>query len=135
MKTGLTSKSDVGKFGEKTAEKFLKKNKYKIIGRNVNAGRSEIDIVALKDQTLVFVEVKTRSYDPDKEYISRPADAVNREKITYLIRGADRFCTDSGSKYSEYFKRFDIIEIYLTNDGGQYSVADIRHFENAFGRN
>lgn len=125
----------IGKFGEDAAAKYLKKNKYKIIARNVHAGRSEIDIVACRKDTLVFAEVKTRTYGETNVSFGRPADAVNKSKITYLIRGADRFCIENGDKYADYYKRFDIIEVYLERDGRQLKVKDIRHFENAFGRN
>ncbi len=130
-----TVRSAVGKLGEKAAAKYLKRRKYKIIASNVHAGRSEIDLVAANGDTLVFVEVKTRTYSGDETVISRPADAVNKSKMTYLIRGADRFCAENGTKYSAFYKRFDIIEVYLESSGGKYRVKDIRHFEGAFGRN
>ena len=125
----------VGKFGEAAAVKFLKKKKYKIIAKNIHEGHSEIDIIAKTKDTLVFAEVKTRSYEAGKTIYSRPADAVNKSKITYLIRGADRFCGEQGTKYSHYFKRFDIIEVYVERNESKIKVKEIRHFENAFGRN
>ncbi len=134
MKTNDTDRSSVGKFGEDAAVKFLKKKKYKIIATNVHAGRSEIDIIARTKDTLVFAEVKTRTYEEGAPVTARPADAVNKSKITYLIRGADRFCSENGSKYSDYYKRFDIIEVYLEKDASKLKVREILHFENAFGR-
>ena len=128
-------KHGVGEFGEKAAAKYLKKKKYKIIAKNKKAGRSEIDIIALNKDTLVFVEVKTRTYDPDKTYYTRPADAVNKSKTSYLIRGADRFCAENGTKFSRYFKRFDVIEVYLEQIGNRRKVNRILHFENAVSRN
>ena len=125
----------IGKFGEDAAAKYLKNNKYKIIARNVHSGHSEIDIVASFKDTLLFAEVKTRTYDESRLSFGRPADAVNKSKITYLIRGADRFCVENGDKYADHYKRFDIIEVYLERDGRRLRVKDIRHFENAFGRN
>ena len=129
------TKENVGTIGEKTAAKYLKKNKYKIIAKNVHAGKSEIDIIAQKADVLVFVEVKTRSYEQSKTYLSRPADAVNNDKVTYLIRGADRFCAERGAEFSSFYKRFDIIEVYLERNGKKFKVKDVRHFENAFRRN
>jgi len=135
MKIETTSISDIGAFGENAAEKYLKKKKYKIIAKNVHAGKSEIDIVAAYKDVLVFVEVKTRSYEEGKTNLSRPADAVNKEKITYLIRGANRFCSENDAKFSDYYKRFDIIEVYLSKKRNKYSVDEVKHFENAIGRN
>ena len=134
MKNNGTDKSTVGKFGEEAAAKYLKKKKYKIIATNVHAGRSEIDIIARTKDTLVFVEVKTRAYEEGAPAIGRPADAVNKSKMTYLIRGAARFCSENGFKYSDYYKRFDIIEVYLERSPSGSRVKEILHFENAFGR-
>ena len=126
--------SAIGSAGEIAAEKFLKKKKYKIIARNVREGHSEIDIIAVCDRTLIFVEVKSAVRDPEKIYFSRPADAVNKSKMTYLIRGAEKFCREYPSKYASFFKRFDIIEVYFDNSGGKLKVSDIKHFEDAFRR-
>ncbi len=130
----MTDKGLTGAYGERAAAKYLRRKGYRIIGKNVRAGRSEFDIIAVENKTLVFIEVKTRSYDPDIEYLDRPADAVNKEKASYLIRGVADFCRDAGSKYADLFKRIDIVEVYLEKRGSRYRVTDIRHFENAVGR-
>ena len=135
MKIDKPDNAKIGRFGEKAAAKYLKKHKYKIVAKNVREGHSEIDIIAKTKDTLVFVEVKTRTRCGDAPVYSRPADAVNKSKITYLIRGADRFCGEHGEKYAHYFKRFDIIEVYLDGNAAGLKVTDIRHFENAFRRN
>src|SRR5215467_14496860 len=66
-----------GARGEKLACRYLKRNGYKILFRNFR-GRSggEIDIVCRDDDTLVFVEVKTRA----GEDFGRPFVAVDRTK-------------------------------------------------------
>src|SRR5216117_3655283 len=66
-----------GARGEKLACRYLKRSGYKILLRNFR-GRSggEIDIVCRDNDTLVFVEVKTRA----REDFGRPFEAVNREK-------------------------------------------------------
>ncbi len=50
----------IGKFGEKLAKEFLEKRGYDIIDSGVYFRVSEIDLVARKNQKLVFIEVKTR---------------------------------------------------------------------------
>ena len=52
---------DKGKIGEKYAEKYLKKNGYKILERNMRNEYSEIDIIAESKEYIIFVEVKSRS--------------------------------------------------------------------------
>lgn len=124
-----------GRIGEKIAEKYLKKNKYKIIGKNVRVGKSEFDIIGIKDETLVFFEVKTRTMPQNgAPLLSRPADAVNKSKSTYLIRGVNDFCAENCDEYSDYLKRIDIIEVYLKSDGKKTVCAEIKHFENAVKR-
>lgn len=51
-----------GKSGENAAAEFLINNGFTIIEQNVRCGRiGEIDLVASKDNLMIFVEVKTRS--------------------------------------------------------------------------
>lgn len=121
----------LGAQGENEAVKYLKNNRYKIIGRNVHVGKSEIDIIARKGNFLVFVEVKTRTVNKDVPAYSRPADAVNKSKAAYLIRGANGYIRDNFTKYSRFYKRFDIIEVYVTNNDDNTASYEIKHFENA----
>ena len=56
-----THKQVVGRWGENIVVEFLEKKGYTVMDRNVRAAHGEIDIVALIDDLLVFVEVRTRS--------------------------------------------------------------------------
>jgi len=71
--------------GQKKACRYLKRNGYKILFRNFH-GRSggEIDVVCRDNDTLVFVEVKTRA----SEDFGRPLVAVDRAKQKRISRGA-----------------------------------------------
>ncbi len=74
-----------GKWGEQLSVRYLKKQRYKIIGQRVRVGkRDEIDIIAQHGRTLIFVEVKTRK---NEEY-GRPFVAVNKAKRKHLSRAA-----------------------------------------------
>ncbi len=109
-----------GRRGEKQAERFLKKAGYKIIGRRVRCGKhDEIDLIARQDDTMVFVEVKTRK----TETYGRPAAAVNRDKRRKLSRAAVTFLQKR--KLQPPTIRFDIIEVIS-------EPPEIRHIENAF---
>lgn len=69
----MPTKYTVGKSGEDIAADFLRKKNYKIIERNFKKRYGEIDIVALDGETLVFIEVKTRTsykYGSAKESIT-----------------------------------------------------------------
>ena len=65
-----------GRKGEERAESFMKNAGLKIVARNVRVGCDEIDLIAKQDDTLIFIEVKTRA----SEDFGRPAVAVNLAK-------------------------------------------------------
>lgn len=111
----------VGSIGEKLAVKYLKKNRYKILKTNFKTCYGEIDIVAEKDNTLSFVEVKTRTTTTFGE----PFFAVTEHKKTKLIRSAYVYLY-------KYFKQdssaqIDIISINLT---GSLKFMKLEHMKN-----
>lgn len=108
-----------GRIGEKHAEKFLKKAGLQIIARNVHVGYDELDLIARQGDTLIFVEVKTRS----NENFGRPAAAVNRAKRKKLSRAAMHFLKKR--KLRPPYIRFDVVEVIGDK-------PDIRHIQNAF---
>src|SRR3989338_8163948 len=72
------------RLGEKLAAEYLEKQGYKIIERNFRTGWGEIDIIALDDKTLVFVEVKTKTSNK----FGTPFEAMTPFKIKALERTA-----------------------------------------------
>lgn len=112
---------ETGIKGEQIAVNFLINNNYAILFRNWRFGKKEVDIIAHKDNTLVFVEVKTRSHFD----FGFPEEAVNTQKQSFLKLAAEAFI-DSNPQYT--LLRFDIISILL--DAG--NVKEILHFEDAF---
>jgi putative endonuclease len=100
-----------GASGEKLAARFLRRNGFKILYRNFR-GRSggEIDLVCRDGETLVFVEVKTRS----REDFGRPIDAVDRDKQKRISRGGLawlRMLDDPDILF-----RFDVVEVIMTKE-------------------
>ena len=80
---------DIGRIGEKAATRFLKKNGYKILEKNLHVSHNEIDIIARDKQNLVFVEVKTRTESVENELrFGTPAQAVNYAKQKRTIQAA-----------------------------------------------
>ncbi|MCF7848934.1 MAG: YraN family protein [Kiritimatiellales bacterium] len=113
-----------GRWGEKQAEKLLKQKGYKILGRRVNVGKhDELDLIARQDETLVFIEVKTRK----NEDFGRPASAVGSKKRKHLSRAAVHYL--KRLKSNPAYIRFDVVEV-IGEPGG--SVPELRHIENAF---
>ena len=90
------------------ASKFLRRNGYKILSRNFH-GRTggEIDLVCRDGDTLVFVEVKTRT----REDFGRPLDAVDREKRKRISRGGLAWLRLLGNP--DILFRFDVVEVII----------------------
>lgn len=113
---------DPGKEGEEIAFGFLKEKGYEILKRNFRFGHGEIDIVAKKEETLVFIEVKTRrslEFGP-------PETAVTLPKQKQIIKIAKAYLYINDIHNTEC--RFDVIAIILPYAG----EPQINHIENAF---
>jgi putative endonuclease len=98
----------LGKQGEAQAERFLRKQSFKILYRNFRArGGGEIDLVCRdrKEQVLVFVEVKTRT----NELFGTPHEAVNWRKRASIIRAAKEWLRLLDLPDVPF--RFDIVEV------------------------
>lgn len=98
---------EVGNFGENLAARYLNLKGYKIIKKNFRTKFGEIDLIAKKEEILVFVEVKTRSSNKFGE----PSEAVNFIKTTKIIKTANYFI--SYFNIFDYNIRFDVIEIFI----------------------
>ena len=111
-----------GAIGEEIAEKYLKKQGYKIIEKNYHASRfSEIDIIARHNNLLVFVEVKARA-SLKTGYGREAVDKRNQDNIRY---GAQHYMSCKLKK--EENCRFDVLEITYSGD-----VPEIQLIQNAF---
>ena len=114
---------DFGQRGEDAACNYLKSKGYEIIYRNWKTADGEIDIVALEDDILVFIEVKTRS----NLNCGLPEDAVGpKKRKKYEILAADFL---KSHDYVDMGLRFDVIGILSC---GEKKVM-VRHHVNAFG--
>lgn len=112
----------LGERGEDLARKTLRRSGYLILERNIRLGGHEIDIIAQKDDTVVFVEVKTRS-SSDPYY---PEDNLSAKQQRY-IRQAAKIYIDQRRDPTLYY-RFDLIGIVLPSKG----KPEIAHYEDAF---
>ncbi len=75
----------LGRKGEEIAANYLKKSGFKIIDRNFRARNTELDIVAVYNNILVFIEVKTRSSDK----FGTPLEQIAYFKLRSLIKAAE----------------------------------------------
>ena len=120
--------TQIGRFGESAAAKYLKKHGYRILARNYKASHNEIDIIAEDKENLVFIEVKTRT---ENSY-QTPIEAVMPAKQKRTIAAARAYLYKSGS---DKRIRFDIIEVYLERAPRLFSgpvIKSIEHIVDAF---
>ena len=113
---------EIGNLGERIAAGYLRGNGYEIVETNYRCQYGEIDIIARKDDTLVFVEVRTRT----STLYGSPEESITRTKIAHLLAVADDYVAGKTGLPTE--RRVDVIAVRL-DPGGQ--VSSIRHIENA----
>ena len=114
-------KKELGRRGEEVAFRFLKKRGYRIIEKNYACKMGEMDLIAKEKDTLVFIEVKTRT----SALFGPPQLAVNFSKQRQLSKVALNYLKE---KHLEEVKaRFDVVAILL---GGK--EEEIELIRNAF---
>ena len=129
----MTKTKDIGNFGETAAAKYLLRNHYKILARNFRDGHHELDIVAQSRTDIVFVEVKTRTVDPDAySPYGTPSEAVDRDKKRNTLSASYAYLRQFPNSRQP---RVDVIEVYLDKSSEKPKVLKINHFENAIGKN
>ena len=107
---------ELGKKGEEVALRFLKKNGYKIIEKNYVCKMGEMDIIAREKDTLVFVEVKTRT----SMVFGPPQLAVNSTKQMQLSKVALYFLKEK--RLEEVKARFDVVAVLLRPRGDEIEL-------------
>ncbi len=109
-------KKELGKKGEEKALRFLKKRGYRIIEKNYVCKMGEMDLIGKEKDTLVFIEVKTRtSMD-----FGPPQLAVTSWKQRQLSKVALNFLKEK--KIGDVKARFDVVAILLTPGGEEIEL-------------
>ena len=111
----------IGNNGENRAADYLVSKGFEIIERNWRTNRGEIDIIAYKNDVLVFVEVKTLP-NGTLDMIQRELNNQKRERI---LKTSKRFLLKH-REYNNSYVRFDVIVIDMPG------LEPVYHIENAF---
>ena len=111
----------IGNEGENRAAAFLEAKGFSIIERNWRTKDGEIDIIAYKDESLVFVEVKSLP-NGSPELLQTE---LNRGKLQRIVKTSKRFLLKH-RQYSNSYVRYDVIVIDMPGYPQAY------HIENAF---
>jgi len=112
----------LGQKGEGFACDFLRRSDFRIVERNWRCPAGEADIIALEEDELVFIEVKTRT----SLYKGFPEDAVTRKKRQRYELIAAYYLSDYSGPSRRI--RFDVIAIILTGE----NQAFLKHHRDAF---
>jgi putative endonuclease len=111
----------LGEIGERVAARWLVRRGWRVLAWRYRSGHRDIDLVAERDGTVAFVEVKTRR----GERFGGPVGAVGWRKQRELTRSASVWMDRHGEAGKAY--RFDVIGVIIRDDG-----VRLRHVEDAF---
>jgi putative endonuclease len=121
---------EIGRKGEGLARDFLRKKGYKIVTTNYHCLFGEIDLIARDKESLVFIEVKTRT----NHEFGPPQLAVTTKKQKKIIKTALHYIKQHHLIRQDC--RFDIVAITLTKEGARsidlirnaFSITQSRYF-------
>lgn len=114
----MSDKIKTGAEGENLAARFLEDKGFEIVARNYRHRHLEIDLIARKDNWLIFVEVKTRS----SVAFGEPEQFVTNQKARKIFQAAEEYI------YAIDWHghvRFDVVSVKLG------AMPEIVHFEDA----
>jgi putative endonuclease len=117
----MAAHNELGAWGEEIAANYLQRQGYQILERDWKSGHRDLDLIAMDNDTLVFVEVKTRR----DRIFTDPEMAVDYQKIRNLQQAANHYV-----KYKQIDNdiRFDLITVV----GMIGETPDIEHIKDAF---
>lgn len=117
-----------GAVGESLARRYLRRAGYLILDCNWRCPAGEVDIIAAKGSTLIFVEVKARSGFIAERF--SPTEAVDDDKEGRIKRAADFYMEQNQHQpRRRRFRsvRFDVLAVTTFN-----GMTRITHYEGAF---
>ena len=115
-----TPRQRLGQAAEELAAQHLQQQGYTIVARNYRYGRAEVDLIARKDQLLLFVEVKARSSDR----FGYPEEFVSPQQQERLQDAAAHYVIEHDWDHAI---RFDIIAVLAKN-----KRLEVEQLEDAF---
>jgi putative endonuclease len=107
----MARKDELGRRGEDLAARFLEDAGYRLVERNWRCRQGEIDIIATRTDTLIFVEVKTRS----GLAFGHPFEAITTTKLARLRVLAAAWCVEHHPQAKRI--RLDAIAVVAPRNG------------------
>lgn len=121
MTAATKSTAQKGREGEEKAVSYLESKGYTIQDRNFRIRGGEIDIIATKDDILVFVEVKSLP-NGNTEILSYELNFRKQQKIIETAK----FYLEKYRQYNSRVIRFDVLAIDVPG------LEPVHHIVNAF---
>ena len=113
------ARRDLGDFGERVAAAHLEAKGYRIRERNFRTREGEVDIIAERGSTLVFVEVRTRRGDE----LGSASESVTASKASHILAAAQAYVQANEGCPAD--QRIDVIALSLAADGRMLSLEHI----------
>lgn len=113
----------IGLIGEKLAVRYIREKAYNVLACNYTTRLGEIDIIAKQGNTIVFIEVKTRTTNT----FGTPSEAVDYRKQEKIQKISQQYILYKNLHKSCFNYRFDVIAVSLI--GKRYKID---HIEDAF---
>lgn len=118
------SRQELGALGERHAARALRAAGLRVLEANYRTKHGELDIIARERDTLVIVEVRTRTSEGDYRTPLASVDAVKQEKVRRTARAYRR-----ARRLPDCPCRYDVVEVIATREG---KVLAVRHVPGAF---
>lgn len=117
------TRRDKGRAAEEAAALYLQREGWTIVERNWSCRSGELDVIAMKGEIILFVEVRSRSGGG----FGLPAESVDARKIRKVRQTAEVYLHCLG--LSDCRIRFDVIAVML---GRNLEIRSLQHIEEAF---
>jgi putative endonuclease len=110
-----TKAQALGALGERIAARWLVRDGWQVVDRRWRSGRRDLDLVAIRENVVAFVEVKTRR----STWSGGPVEAVNWRKQRELTRSAQAWIDQRGVLLAPQpaVFRFDVVGVVASRDG------------------
>lgn len=130
MKKFTSNSQKIGELGEEIACKYLEDRGYTILERNYTKKWGEIDIISQKDNSLYFIEVKSKSVDTlssvsGETEIFRPEENLHYFKLKRLSRTIQTYLIHNRIGNTEW--QFDLMVVYLDLESRKARVKRIEN--------
>lgn len=116
----MSNSYQLGRKGEAEAARFLTQNNYTILEKNYRYRKAEVDLIVQKNNTLIAVEIKTRSTD----FFGHPALFLKPKQQQRIVEAINYYVQQNNLDVEV---RFDVISVVKKK--GSF---EIQHLKNAF---